>query len=278
MYEGKDIQRGLVTNSKKRDAKFSMKMNKLGSVRKQLFPSSQKDNYNVCVDDEENSAAICLDEKDDNSIIKDTHGFGNIHNQLNLLTQRIDDQDVPVENVVKMTRIVQKGPNNSTRDISESTEVITASERDQNKVMISNNINDVSEEASDNALVTTGLKYILYIPEWYEERINSGDNPLAVHADLNKRDWITDDLDEEIRNNFPGLDDIMVNSSVGESKADLEAFKKKCAIIFAVDRVFLSKRQLVQTAERFLKGWNCSMTTHGSSIVCFYSDEQKKEV
>ena len=42
MYEGKDIQRGLVTDSKKREPKFSIKMNKLDSVRKQLFPSSQK--------------------------------------------------------------------------------------------------------------------------------------------------------------------------------------------------------------------------------------------
>ena len=42
---------------------------------------------------------------------------------------------------------------------------------------------------------------------------------------------------------------------------------------FPVGRVFLSHIQLKQALRHFLVGWNIKSTSHGCSVVCFYSDK-----
>ena len=92
----------------------------------------------------------------------------------------------------------------------------------------------------------------------------------SIHKDITKRCWITDDFSEDIRRFYPTRDEIRVNSTLGDCVRDLNAFKRKCAILFPVGRVFLSKIQFDQAAKHFLDGWNCKKVHHGKKIRCFF--------
>ena len=112
----------------------------------------------------------------------------------------------------------------------------------------------------------------LHLPTWYIETMTSDLEPFRIHSDISKRCWLTPELQEEIRRNYPTRDEIRVNPSMGDCVRDLEAFKVKCSYIFPVGRVFLSKIQFVQAAKHFLDGWNVKKVHHGKKIRCFFSD------
>ena len=116
----------------------------------------------------------------------------------------------------------------------------------------------------------------LHLPSWYIETMTSDLEPKEIHNDISKRCWLTEDLQEEIRRNYPTKEEIRMNEAMGDCVRDLEAFKVKCSYVFPVGRVFLSKIQFVQAAKHFLDGWNVKKVHHGKKIRCFFSDNSKK--
>ena len=118
---------------------------------------------------------------------------------------------------------------------------------------------------------------VLHIPEWYIETMTSNRDSQSIHKDITKRCWITEDFSEEIRRFYPNRDEIRLNSTLGDCVRDLNAFKRKCAVLFPVGRVFLSKIQFDQAAKHFLDGWNCKKVHHGKKIRCFFSVSSHKQ-
>ena len=112
----------------------------------------------------------------------------------------------------------------------------------------------------------------LYIPEWHQIRLNSGEDPRIIAKDISERCWVPDKLGEEIRSYYPNEQERVFDKALCEISCDAEAFKKKCSELFPVGRIFCSRIQLKQALENFLKAWNCKIASHGSSFVCFYSD------
>ena len=82
--------------------------------------------------------------------------------------------------------------------------------------------------------------------------MNSNDDPQIIHNDIKKRDWMVEDLNEEIKKKYPSKEEISVDNTIGEWKGDLDAFKQKCAAVFPINRVFMSQIQLLQETKFFL--------------------------
>ena len=62
----------------------------------------------------------------------------------------------------------------------------------------------------------------LHLPSWYIETMTSDLEPKDIHNDISKRYWLTDDLQEEIRRNYPTKEEIRMNEAMGDCVRDLE--------------------------------------------------------
>ena len=121
------------------------------------------------------------------------------------------------------------------------------------------------------------LKMPLYAPDWYISEMVSTELRAIVNSRLLKRNWITQDLAEEIQSKFPTRDEIITNSVTGACERDLNAFKVKCEAMFPVGRVFMSFTQLVQSTKHFLTGWNVQKVHGSKKIRCFYGKNANKK-
>ena len=115
----------------------------------------------------------------------------------------------------------------------------------------------------------------LYVPEWYIEAITSDDEPEAINKDIRERCWITNEMSEEIRSYYPSKDEIHINDALGDCTRDLEAFSRKCALMFPKGRIFMSYVQFTQAAKHFLEGWNCKKVGSSFKVTCFYAENRK---
>ena len=55
---------------------------------------------------------------------------------------------------------------------------------------------------------TTNNLDILHLPPWYIETMTYDLEPVQIHNDISKRCWLTEDLQEEIRHNYPSKEEV----------------------------------------------------------------------
>ena len=107
-----------------------------------------------------------------------------------------------------------------------------------------------------------------YLPHFYDE---FSETPLVdakdVAADYLSKDWLTDELTEEIAAASPTSDDIK-----GPLNARNKAvFEGHCENLFPSGHVFASFKQLDQFADNFLQEWAISKHRMGKKIMCSYN-------
>jgi hypothetical protein len=105
----------------------------------------------------------------------------------------------------------------------------------------------------------------IYLPQFTTD-------PGVDLASIDKEEWLTAELQEEIMGHYPQPNDI----NVGDQTRSKDLFSIHCATLFPPDRKFASYLQLKAAVELFLKAWGAS-GSHGSSrISCFYGKPSKK--
>ena len=134
----------------------------------------------------------------------------------------------------------------------------------------------LAQTMNETEIDTDNLEAV-HLPSWYIESMTADLEPLEIHKSISKRCWLTEELQEEIRSYYPTRDEIRMNPTMGDCVRDLEAFKRKCSILFPVGRVFLSHIQLVQALKHFLDGWNVKKVHHGKKVRCYFSDTGRKK-
>eukprot|EP00978_Attheya_sp_CCMP212_P027453 scaffold91929_cov75-Attheya_sp.AAC.1 len=109
------------------------------------------------------------------------------------------------------------------------------------------------------------------IPSFLEssfETARTNNSHRAINlALLNKSDWLTPALKEEISSHFPSNADI----NMANGDRNQEKFIEECSSIFRVGRVFASGKQVHQAAIMFLDAWGVSCASQGKKISCHYS-------
>ena len=90
---------------------------------------------------------------------------------------------------------------------------------------------------------------VLYIPDFLESDLKSGDTIQEINLRLQEKNWLTTGLVDEISSLFPTSVD--VDLSTGER--DKAKFVENCQQLFPVGRIFASYKQLDQVANMFLE-------------------------
>jgi len=126
-----------------------------------------------------------------------------------------------------------------------------------------------AEDDDDLILIRKPTDYLrcgwkMYRPPFLDKVMDSDRHIDDKNSDLLRRDWLTDDLVEEIENCFPHPTD---TGSVGINK---ESFKIKIERLFMKGREFASYKQLYQAAVMFQEAWNGKLHIESKSIKCFY--------
>jgi hypothetical protein len=112
----------------------------------------------------------------------------------------------------------------------------------------------------------------LYIPEFLEAELSSGDDPIAIRDRLQKKNWLTVGLVEEITGLFPVSGDI----DPVTGGRDPTRFSESCSKLFPRDRVFASEKQIEQASAMFLDAWSIVKAHNGKKIICHYGLSTKK--
>ncbi len=84
----------------------------------------------------------------------------------------------------------------------------------------------------------------LYIPEFLEAELSSGDDPIAIRDRLQKKNWLTVGLVEEITGLFPVSGDI----DPVTGGRDPTRFAESCSKLCPRDRGFASEQQIEQAS------------------------------
>ena len=110
----------------------------------------------------------------------------------------------------------------------------------------------------------------VHLPSFYDEfrdfKLHPPTNSEA--RKLDKKDWITDELMEEIKNCVPSVDDI---DKAKDNVRCQESFSKMVKIFFPVGQIFCSHIQLFQVASKFAGFWAFEVTRSGCAIQCHFS-------
>jgi len=112
----------------------------------------------------------------------------------------------------------------------------------------------------------------MYRPPFLDEVMDSDRHIDDKNSDLLRRDWLTNDLVEEIENCFPHPTDI------GGGGINKEMFKIKIERLFMKGREFASYKQLYQAAVMFQEAWNGKLHIESKHIKCFYGKSNKTRV
>ena len=140
--------------------------------------------------------------------------------------------------------------------------------------------NPYNNVASSTALNATPYEleesHPIHVPDWYLNMIVSNDMVEETAKKMTSKNWITHDLQAEIESNYPAVDEIHIDLVTGICKRDLDAFKRKCELMFPKGRIFMSSTQLDQAAKYFLDGWNVKKVHNAKKILCFYGISRKK--
>ena len=117
----------------------------------------------------------------------------------------------------------------------------------------------------------------IYVPDWYNGEWTSNNDFSGISTISKKKNWITNDLKNEIESHYPSTDEIRINKVTRVCTRDIDAFKRKCLKLFPVGRIFMSNMQLDQAAKYFLQGWNCKKVHNSKNILCFYGIKGRKK-
>ena len=122
-----------------------------------------------------------------------------------------------------------------------------------------------AEDEDDLILIRKPTDYLrcgwkMYRPPFLDEVMDSDRHIDDKNSDLLRRDWLTDDLVEEIENCFPHPTDM---EGGGINK---EMFKIKINRLFMKGREFASYKQLYQAAVMFQEAWNGKLHIESKSI------------
>jgi hypothetical protein len=114
---------------------------------------------------------------------------------------------------------------------------------------------------------------ILYVPEFLESELQSGDDIQVINQHLMCKNWLTPGLVEEITSLFPRTADI--TSESGERNKEM--FAVNFNQLFPKGRLFASSKQLKQVADMFLEAWAVSKSVYGKKISCSFSEDRKRK-
>ncbi len=106
----------------------------------------------------------------------------------------------------------------------------------------------------------------LYIPDWLETEVGTGEPLSVIREQLEVKNWFTKGLLDEIAASFPSSGDI----AVGTGSRDKACFEAKCQKLFPTGRIFASNKQVEQAACRFLQAWAIHAVHDGKKIMCHY--------
>jgi len=108
--------------------------------------------------------------------------------------------------------------------------------------------NPYNNVASSTALNATPYEleesHPIHVPDWYLNMIVSNEMVEETGKKMTSKNWITHDLQAEIESNYPAVDEIHIDLVTGICKRDLDAFKRKCELMFPKGRIFMSSTQL----------------------------------
>jgi hypothetical protein len=112
----------------------------------------------------------------------------------------------------------------------------------------------------------------VYIPDFLAVELESGDDLIHIRDRLQCKNWLTDELVDEITGLFPTADDIDPMTGV----RDQTKFTENCLKLFPKDRIFASEKQIDQVATKFLEAWAVVKAHNGKKIICHYGLNTKK--
>ena len=112
----------------------------------------------------------------------------------------------------------------------------------------------------------------VYIPAFLAAELESGDDLILIRDRLQQKNWLTDELVNEITGLFPNSDDI--DPSTGARNQT--RFSENCSKLFSKDRIFASEKQIDQVAAMFLEAWSVVKAHNGKKIICHYGLNTKK--
>ena len=80
----------------------------------------------------------------------------------------------------------------------------------------------------------------IHVPDWYNAEWSSNNDFSGISTISKKKNWITNDLKNEIESHYPSTDEIRINKVTRVCTRDIDAFKRKCLKLFPVGRIFMS--------------------------------------
>ena len=136
---------------------------------------------------------------------------------------------------------------------------------------------DLNHELTNSILSrgTSNLGHIMHKPSFYDDMLLDTDNLDTVATFFQKANWITPDLQTEIKRHFPTVFEMTTDPNTGiitYSKAD---YSQKCKMLFPPGRVFCNFKQLHQTAEVFNLAWHVHKIVNSNGIHCAYKKNKR---
>jgi hypothetical protein len=120
--------------------------------------------------------------------------------------------------------------------------------------------------------ITTMADRAVHVPDFLAAELESGDDLIHIRDRLQQKNWLTDELVNEITGLFPNSDD--VDPMTGAR--DQTRFSENCSKLFPKDRIFASEKQIDQVAAMFLEAWAVVKAHNGKKIICHYGLNTKK--
>ena len=113
-------------------------------------------------------------------------------------------------------------------------------------------------------------EFVITLPEQVHHlfQTKTDDNAKALDKQLQKSNWMTESLWEEVAKCAPTQDEIDKSNN---GARNMEAFKQKVGTFLVVGRRFASAYQLKQYVTEIAKPWAFQPRSHGKQLVCHYS-------
>ena len=111
---------------------------------------------------------------------------------------------------------------------------------------------------------------LVYFPDFYKKYRDFKTHPPSESQarELDKKNWITPELREEINSCFPSANDI---DKTNDNVRSQESFSQMMEKLFPIGRTFCSHIQLFQVASMFAGYWAFEVTRSGCAIQCHFS-------
>ena len=101
-------------------------------------------------------------------------------------------------------------------------------------------------------------------PNFYEDfQSIIPENRKHASSIYSEKDWLTQELLNEINSNLPEADDIDSNNQNARSR---DAFEAKCSLLFPKGRKFANHIQMTQFVSRFLDKWAILPVKYGKGF------------